>query len=96
MARLSGRRTCRGCKSTFHVISMPPKTADVCDKCGGELYQRVDVQPESIRVRLKAYEDSTAPLTDYYDRKGILLTVSADGAPQDIFQRTEKLLKEKR
>ena len=96
VARLSGRRTCRGCKSTFHVISMPPKTADVCDKCGGELYQRVDDQPESIRVRLKAYEDSTAPLTDYYDRKGILLTVSADGAPQDIFQRTEKLLKEKR
>lgn len=95
IARLSGRRTCRGCKSTFHVVTMPPKVADVCDKCGGELYQRVDDQPESIRVRLQAYQDSTAPLTDYYGRKGILLTVSAEGTPQEIFQRTEKLLKQR-
>lgn len=88
IARLSGRRTCRGCKTTFHIVSKPPQVEGVCDKCGGELYQREDDQPESIRVRLQAYNDSTAPLVNYYQAKGLLKTLSAEGSPEEIFKRT--------
>ncbi len=88
IARLSGRRTCRGCKTTFHIVSKPPQVEGICDKCGGELYQREDDQPESIRVRLQAYNDSTAPLVNFYQAKGILKTISAEGSPEEIFERT--------
>jgi adenylate kinase len=93
--RLSGRRTCRSCKTTFHVRTMPPKVEGVCDKCGGELYQREDDRPESIRVRLEAYEASTAPLKDYYAQRGLLFTISAAGSPQEVFDRTIVSLRER-
>ena len=64
VARLSGRRTCPDCKAVFHVEARPPKVAGVCDQCDGKLYQREDDRPESIRVRMEAYERSTAPLAD--------------------------------
>jgi adenylate kinase len=92
IARLSGRRTCPGCKATFHLKAKPPKVEGICDKCGGELYQRGDDKPESIQVRLKAYHDSTAPLTDYYGAKGLLLTISAEGSPAEVFERSVKVL----
>ncbi|KXK29800.1 adenylate kinase [bacterium] len=95
IARLSGRRTCRSCRATFHVIHKPPRLQKICDKCGGELFQREDDRPESIRVRLEAYNRSTAPLTDYYSAKGLLLTISAEGSPEEIFNRTLLALKEK-
>ena len=95
VARLSGRRTCRSCKTTFHVDSKPPKVDGVCDKCSGELYVREDDRPESIRVRLRAYEESTSPLAEYYQKKGILLNVSADGAPEEVFKRAMELLKQR-
>lgn len=86
--RLSGRRTCAGCKAVFHVITMPPKTDGVCDHCGGQLYQREDDRPESIRVRLDAYANSTSPLTDYYRKLNLLIPISATGSPEEIFERT--------
>jgi len=88
VARLSGRRTCPNCKAVFHVEALPPKTEGVCDHCGGKLYQREDDRPESIRVRMEAYERSTAPLVDFYRRKGLLVSVTAEGSPEEIFQRT--------
>jgi adenylate kinase len=87
IARLSGRRTCPDCKAVFHVQARPPKSDGVCDHCGGKLYQREDDQPESIRVRMQAYERSTTPLADYYRRQGLLVTVAAAGAPEEIFER---------
>lgn len=90
--RLSGRRTCQQCKGTAHVIFSPPREEGVCDKCGGALFQRDDDKPESIRVRLKAYEESTAPLAQYYDAKGLLITIHAEGTPKAIFAETEKIL----
>lgn len=93
--RLSGRRTCKQCKGTAHIIFNPPKVEGVCDKCGGELFQREDDQPEAIRVRLKTYEESTAPLADYYEKEGLLLTITADGTPDEVFQKTEALLKQR-
>ena len=86
--RLSGRRTCAGCKAVFHVLTRPSKKEGVCDHCGSKLYQREDDRPESIRVRLEAYATSTAPLTDFYQRLGLLVAVSASGSPEEIFQRS--------
>ena len=88
VARLSGRRTCPGCKAVFHIEARPPKTAGVCDHCGGSLYQREDDRPESIRVRMEAYEKSTAPLTEFYLKRNLLLPVEALGTPEQIFERT--------
>jgi adenylate kinase len=88
VSRLSGRRTCPGCKAVFHIEARPPKVAGVCDHCGGKLYQREDDRPESIRVRMEAYERSTAPLADFYRLKKLLVSVSAEGSPEEIFQRT--------
>ncbi|MGC8991458.1 MAG: adenylate kinase [Verrucomicrobiia bacterium] len=91
--RLSGRRTCARCKAVYHIENRPPKKEGVCDHCGGELYQREDDRPESIRVRMEAYWKSTAPLTDFYNRRGLLLTVAANGTPEEIFNRTMESLR---
>jgi adenylate kinase len=95
VARLAGRRTCPGCKAVFHVQTRPPKVQGVCDHCGGALYQREDDRPESIRVRMAAYQKSTAPLADYYRSKGLLVPIPAEGAPEEIFNRTLKALRGK-
>lgn len=90
--RLSGRRTCAGCKSVFHATARPPRVPDVCDHCGGQLVQREDDRPESVRVRMHAYETSTKPLIDYYFGHGLLRTISAEGTPERIFERTMAIL----
>jgi adenylate kinase len=92
VARLSGRRTCPNCKAVFHIEARPPKVPGVCDHCGGKLYQREDDRPESIRVRMKAYEQSTAPLTEFYRRRQLLVSVSAEGSPEQIYERTIQAL----
>ena len=84
VARLSGRRTCANCKAVFHLVERPPKSAGFCDHCGGKLYQRDDDQPQSIQVRLEAYERSTAPLIEFYRRLGMLVSVPATGSPEEI------------
>ena len=96
VARLSGRRTCEKCKAIFHVTGQPSKQPGVCDHCGGRLYQRDDDHPESIAVRLDAYEKSTAPLIQFYRNRGLLITVVATGSPQEIFQRTVTALQARR
>jgi adenylate kinase len=88
VARLSGRRTCENCKAVFHVQALPPKVPGICDHCGGQLYQREDDRPESVRVRMEAYEKSTAPLADFYRERGLLRSISAEGTPEEICQRT--------
>lgn len=92
VARLSGRRTCEKCKAVYHVESKPPKVEGVCDDCGGSLFQREDDRPESVKVRMAAYQSSTAPLADYYRKLDLLVTVSAEGSPEEIYQRTLQTL----
>jgi len=92
VARLSGRRTCETCKAVYHVQTKPPKAEGVCDACGGRLIQREDDRPESVKVRMAAYESSTAPLADYYRKRNLLVSVPAEGSPDAIYQRAEKLL----
>lgn len=87
MKRLTGRRTCRNCGQMFNIYFSPPKKDGVCDKCGGELYQRDDDKEETIKKRLEVYEASTAPLIDYYHKKGILKSVIGVGNIDEIFER---------
>lgn len=90
--RLGGRRTCTQCKAVYHVVTRPPQKAGVCDLCGGTLFQREDDKPETIRVRMQTYLQSTAPLIDYYERQGLLRRVDANGSPEEVLQRTLTLL----
>lgn len=95
VARLSGRRTCLQCKAVFHTEARPPKTAGTCDHCGGQLYQREDDLPESVRVRMQVYEQSTAPLMEFYRRRKLLMPIAAEGTPEEIFGRTLMWLQRK-
>lgn len=92
VTRLSGRRTCSSCKAVYHVTTKPPQIEGQCDHCGSILFQRDDDRPESVKVRMEAYAQSTAPLTQYFERLGLLLTVSAEGSPEAIFARTLETL----
>lgn len=92
VARLGGRRTCAQCKAVYHITTHPPKVAGICDHCGGPLRQRDDDQPAAVRVRMEIYQRSTEPLIDYYRAEGLLVSVSAEGKPEEIFQRTRAAL----
>jgi adenylate kinase len=96
VARLSGRRTCQNCKAVYHATERPSKAVGTCDCCGGKLFQREDDRPQSVKVRLEAYEQSTAPLIEFYRRMGILVTVSASGTPEEICERTIAALEDRR
>lgn len=96
VARLAGRRTCEKCKSVYHVTERPPKIDGRCDYCDGKLFLREDDRPESIKVRLEAYERSTAPLIEFYKKLGLLVEVAAEGAPDDIFENTFAQLEARR
>jgi len=77
--RLSGRWICRQCQTPYHTMFNPPAREGVCDACGGELYQRDDDKPETVRARLKVYHQQTSPLTGYYRQAGLLVEVDGAG-----------------
>ncbi|MCL5781432.1 MAG: adenylate kinase [Firmicutes bacterium] len=87
MKRLTGRRTCKACGQMYNVYFNAPKKEGVCDKCGGELFQRDDDKEETIKKRLEVYNAQTAPLIDYYGKKGILKSVEGTGSIDDIFEK---------
>ncbi len=93
MKRLTGRRTCKGCQQMYNIHFSPSKKEGVCDKCGGELYQRDDDKEETIKNRLDIYEKATAPLIEYYGNKGVLKSVEGVGSIDDIFTKICSLLK---
>jgi adenylate kinase len=82
--RLTGRRTCSVCGEIYNVYFNPPQVEGVCDKDGGKLVQRVDDSEETIRQRLAAYHKQTAPLIEYYRRKGALHEVDGNRRPEAI------------
>jgi adenylate kinase len=86
LRRLTGRRVCRQCQTTYHLVSAPPRTAAACDKCGGELYQREDDSEKTARHRLEVYARQTAPLLDYYRQRSLLSTVVGEGSIESIRQ----------
>ncbi len=92
MARLSGRRTCPGCKTTFHVVMKPSRVSGRCDRCGAKLIQREDDQPESIKVRIQEHERSSLPLLRFYRERGLLISIDAGGSPAETCERAAAAL----
>lgn len=90
--RLTARRTCSKCGENYNLISKPTKKEGICDKCGGELYQRDDDKRETIENRLSVYDKQTAPLIQYYERGGRLVSVAGEGAMEEVFDRVCKAL----
>lgn len=83
--RTSGRQICRSCGATYHVTSKPAKVAHICDKCGGELYQRDDDKPETVKKRLGVYSAQTKPLIDYYKNTNKYIEVDGQRDMSDVF-----------
>jgi adenylate kinase len=85
--RLSGRRTCKKCGHVWHVEYDRPATKDVCDRCGGELFQRDDDRPDTVRHRLEVYTAQTAPLIEFYREREQLVAIDALGTVEDVTER---------
>ncbi|OFW75539.1 MAG: adenylate kinase [Alicyclobacillus sp. RIFOXYA1_FULL_53_8] len=91
LARLTGRRICRQCGATYHVVYQPPLVEGVCDKCGGELFQRTDDKPEAVGTRLEQYAQ-TAPLVEYYRNRDLLRQVDGERSVDEVYADVRKLL----
>ncbi len=91
--RLSGRRTCRQCNHVWHLDFDPPSVEGVCDRCGGELFQRDDDREETIRHRLEVYAAQTAPLVAFYAARGLLVGIDATGPVDDVTERALEALR---
>lgn len=86
--RLSGRLICRNCQSPYHLDFKPPAQTGICDSCGGELYQRDDDNPKTVRARLKTFRAQTTPIIDYYKELGILVEIDGQGDVAEVTDRT--------
>lgn len=86
--RMAGRRVCKECGATYHVVNIPPKTEGKCDSCGGELITRKDDDPETVKKRLAVYHKETAPLIGFYRQRGKLIAVE----DQPTIQQTTELI----
>ena len=85
VARLAGRRQCRRCSENFHLKFHPPRKEGICDRCGGQLFQREDDQEAVVRNRLEVYQRETRPLVAYYAQRSILKTVKGTGSIDEVF-----------
>lgn len=90
LRRLTGRRVCRACGRTYHLVSAPPKVADKCDACGGELYQRVDDSEATVATRLDVYQKQTSPLLEYYRGRNLLAEVAGEGPVAGVAEAIRK------
>lgn len=92
--RIAGRRICRNESAhVFHVAYNAPKQDGVCDKCGGELYQRGDDTEETVRKRLEVYHSETEPIIDYYRAQGLVITISALGKVDEVTKKAMDALR---
>jgi adenylate kinase len=91
--RLTGRLSCPGCGAVFHRRNAPPRESGLCDQCGAALVQRNDDREETIRQRLKAFHQQTAPLSDYYRKIGVLHAIQADQSVAGVYEQILKHLK---
>ncbi|MBL6469300.1 adenylate kinase [Mogibacterium sp.] len=83
--RLTGRRVCKDCGASYHIVNVPPKKEGVCDICGGELIQRKDDNIETVENRINVYEDQTAPLIGYYKEAGSLVDFDGEASLDEVF-----------
>lgn len=91
VGRISGRLMCK-CGASYHIISNPPKEGNICDICGGEVFQRVDDQAEAVQNRLDVYKKQTQPLINYYKEKGILITLDGTKDIDEVFEDIKAIL----
>jgi adenylate kinase len=94
--RISGRRSCPECKAVYHLESVPPKQAGICDVCGKALIQRNDDKPETVESRLAVYQEQTAPLVEYYKSRNILGELDGAGLVSAVQERLVALLAQPR
>lgn len=92
MERLTGRRICKNCGATYHLVFNPPAKEGVCDRCGGELYQRADDNAETVQNRLDVNIQQTKPLLDFYEEKGYLRNINGQQDIDVVFAAIEELL----
>ncbi len=92
VARLSARRTCPVCQRAYNLMSAPPRTDEVCDDDGAGLIQRDDDRPEVIRRRLQVFDEQTAPVRAFYDGRGLVRPVDAEGTEEEVFERAVAVL----
>ena len=90
--RLCGRRVCKDCGESYHVSRLNGETK--CARCGGELYQRKDDNPETVQSRLDVYNAQTAPLIEYYTKKGLIFDVDGSTTPEYVFEKVAQKLNE--
>ena len=94
ISRLTGRRTCKDCGASYHIVNIPTKVEGVCDECGGELVQRADDTEETVRNRIDVYKDQTMPLVEYYTNSNKIATVDGLGTLEEVFADIVKALGE--
>lgn len=94
MERLTGRRICKECGATYHLVFNPPAKEDTCDRCGGELYQRADDNEETVHNRLEVNIQQSEPLLHFYETKGYLKNINGQQDINDVFNDIDSLLRE--
>ncbi len=93
LQRLTGRRICRKCGTPYHVVFNPPAVPGVCDRCGGELYQRSDDTEETVKERLEVYTKQTAPLLEYYRKQRLLKEINGELDIEDVWKEIQGVLR---
>lgn len=85
ITRLTGRRVCKGCGASYHIVNIPSKQEGICDTCGGELFQRADDNVETVTNRIEVYNNQTMPLVDYYEKAGVIVHVDGAESLDNVF-----------
>lgn len=93
--RITGRRVCKACGASFHVVNLPPAKEGICDRCGGELIQRKDDNRETVENRINVYEKETAPLIGYYEKQGTLVDFDGEKDHEEVFKDVVKAIEAK-
>ena len=93
--RIAGRRVCKSCGASFHVVNVPPKKEGICDACGGELFQRKDDNRETVENRINVYESETAVLIGYYEKQGVLVDFDGEKSHEEVFADVVKAIEAK-
>ena len=94
--RMAGRRTCPACGAIYHIVTLPPKTDGICDRCGADLIQRKDDNEETVKNRLKIYHEVTEPLISYYKKEGILEEIDGAEELDKVFEKVKRIIHKRR
>ena len=93
--RMAGRRTCPACGAIYNIVTLPPKTEGICDRCGADLIQRKDDNEETVKNRLKIYHEVTEPLISYYKKEGILEEIDGAEELDKVFEKVKRIIHER-